>query len=81
MNSVFKKICLEIAEDLAEEMKDEFDKPSKVWTREWMKRKNKSISESLNKEILIEDPKGFAKFFRMDATSFNQILELIGPCK
>lgn len=38
MNSVLKKKCLEVAEDLAEELKEEIEKPSQLWNSEWLKK-------------------------------------------
>jgi hypothetical protein len=48
------------------------------WMKEWIK-KNEYTHENLLKELRLSEPSGFQNFLRLDATSFDELLQMITP--
>lgn len=55
-------------------------KKRKMWVRNWILRRcDLGIYETLLSELKSEDPCQLDNFFRMTATDFEHLLEIVGP--
>lgn len=57
----------------------EFEKKNKKqWVRKWIMRRDVlGASETLLKELQMEDPRSFCNFLRIDYTMFYELLEMV----
>lgn len=50
----------------------------KEWVRKWIQRRNKlGVTNTLFKELAIEDPKSFYNFLRMNEEMFDTLLNKV----
>ncbi|KAJ8968537.1 hypothetical protein NQ314_002267 [Rhamnusium bicolor] len=55
-------------------------KKRRFWIRNWIKRRNQyEVSETLLKELALEDKEGYKNHLRMFEEKFEQLLLKIGP--
>lgn len=77
MDSIYNIVrasCLELAELVAQNLRDELQKPKKKWCRNWISKKEDGISQNLVPKLKKDDPKGFKKFLRMSPRTFCEVL-------
>nr|XP_018906464.1 PREDICTED: uncharacterized protein LOC109036594 isoform X2 [Bemisia tabaci] len=49
----------------------------KVWSKNWLLKKNTSLLQYVNTDILEEDPLTYTNFLRMNDATFNKLLRMI----
>lgn len=49
----------------------------KVWSKNWLLKKNTSLLQYVNTDILEEDPLTYTNFMRMNDATFNKLLRMI----
>ena len=64
---------------LASEDSKRKKKLKRKWIRPWLARKNRSVYDTLVRELALEDTRGFFEFHRMYPRNFKELLQLVGP--
>jgi len=54
-------------------------KKKRRWMKEWLKKRNEYTHENLLKDLRLSEPSDFHNFLRLDATSFDELLQMITP--
>lgn len=51
-----------------------------IWVREWVRgRQERGVYTQLLQELRLSDTTSYRNFLRMDAGTFDQLLEMVGP--
>jgi hypothetical protein len=51
----------------------------RIWMKEWLKKRSEFTHERLLNELRTSEPNDFKNFVRLDAESFDELLQLIEP--
>ena len=54
-------------------------KKQRRWMKEWLKKRNEYTHEHFLKDVRLSEPSVFQNFLRLDATSFDELLNIITP--
>jgi len=70
-------ICavLRVVEEIIKLKRYKKSKKKKIWVKDWIKRRNNlGASNTLLKELAVEDPRNYFNFLRINESMFNILL-------
>jgi len=70
-------ICavLRVIEEIIKLKRSKMSKKKKIWVKDWIKRRNNlGASNTLLRELAVEDPRKYFNFLRINESMFNILL-------